>query len=227
MLLGVKCRVRWLLRIVGCLTVLAVIALGVIVVALRHVPPFYEKAMRQSAEELRKGSDQLLRQIAALEGAVHRPGRWRARITAAEINGWLAVDLVENHPRVLPPRVSDARVAIRPDGIRLACRTDDGLWSCVLSMAIQTYMAEPNVAALRLMRARAGALPVPLGRVLERLSQAAGSMRLPLQWRQAGGDPVAIVALRAPDGGPTAQIESIELGDGWIELSGTTAQRKR
>ena len=66
MLAAVKRRVRWLLRIVGCLAVLAVVGLGVVLLALRHVPQFYEQAMTQSEAELKKGSDQLLRQLAAL-----------------------------------------------------------------------------------------------------------------------------------------------------------------
>ena len=219
-------RVRWSLWIVGCLAVLAVIGLVACFIALRHVPAFYDKAMKLSEEELNKGSEHMLRQIAALHGASRRPGHWKARITAEEINGWLAVDLVKNHPRALPPGVSDARVAIRPEGMTLACRAKVAGQSSILSLTVQPYMPEPDVVALRLMCARAGALPVPLGRVLDRLSQAARALQLPLQWRQAGGDPVAMLALPGVDGDQVARIDAIELGDGWIDLSGTTARRK-
>jgi hypothetical protein len=223
MLAAVKRRVRRLLRIVGCLAVLAVVGLGVLLVALRHVPQFYEQAMTESAVELKKGSDQLLRQVAALEGAAHRPGHWKIRVTAKQFNGWLAVDLVENHPHVLPPGVSDARVAIFPDAMKLACRSENGLMSCVLSLAVQPYLAEPNVVALRLIRARAGALPVPLRPVVDRISQAAGGLPpSSFHWRQAGGDPVAVVTLPGKYGDRAARVDAIELGDGWIELSGTT-----
>ncbi len=227
MLLAVNRRVRWLLRIVGCLTLLAVIGLGVVFVSLRHVPQFYDKAMRENAGDLRKGSDQLLRQVTALQGVVQRPGHWRVRFTAEQINGWLAVDLVENYPHVLPPSLSDARVAIRPDGMRLGCRLEEGLTNCVLSLAIRPSVPEADTAALRLQRARAGALPIPLRRVIERLSQAARAMHLQLRWGQAGGDPVAVVALPGEYGDRAARIDAIELGDGWIELSGTTGPRKQ
>jgi protein-L-isoaspartate O-methyltransferase len=97
-----------------------------------------------------------------------------------------------------------------------------------LTLAVQPYLAEPNVVALRLIRARAGSLPMPLRPVIDRISQAAGAMHLPpscFQWLQAGGDPVA--KIRLPEyGDPTARIEAIELGDGWIELSGTVQSRQ-
>ena len=55
----------------------------------------------------------MLRDIAAIESAVNTPGRWQTTITAEEINGWLAVDMVKNHPKLLPPTFHDPRVAIR------------------------------------------------------------------------------------------------------------------
>ena len=219
-----KRRVRWFLRIVGCLAALAVLGVGAAFVALRHVPAFYDKAMNQSATDLRKGSDQFLRQLTALHSAAHRPGRWKVRITAEQINGWLAVDLVENHPHVLAPGVSDTRVAIRPDGMKLACRTESGAVRCILSLAIRPYVPQTDMLALRLIGARAGALPLPLGRVLESLSEAAHAMHLPLKWRQADGDPVAMIGLAGGDGDPALRIDAIELGDGWVDLSGTAGE---
>ena len=44
-----------------------------------------------------------------------KAGHWEIRFTADEINGWLAVDLVKNHPNALPPTLKDPRVSIDPN----------------------------------------------------------------------------------------------------------------
>ena len=201
MLPPVKRRIRWWLRIVGCLAVLSRSGWGCSSSRCGTCRCFTTRPSSRTLTELKAGSDHLLRQVAALEGVARRPGHWKVRFTAEEINGWLAVDLIENHPHVLPPGISDARVAIHADRIKLACRSKDGLISCVLSLAVRPVRAEPDVAALRLIQARAGAIPIPLGGVVKALSQAARSMHLPLQWRQDGGDPVAVIALPGEYGG--------------------------
>ena len=45
-------------------------------------------------------------------------------------------------------------------------------------------------------------------------------------WLLSGGDPVAMLSLPGDDDDQVARIDAIELGDGWIDLSGTTARRK-
>ncbi len=118
-------------------------------------------------------------------------------------------------------------MAIDPGGITVACRFEQGAISSVLSLAVQPYLAEPNVIALRIIRARAGALPVPLGRVLGEISEAARAAQVPLQWRRTGGDPVALIPLPADeDADRTVRIETIELREGEIYVAGSTQRRK-
>jgi uncharacterized protein YpmS len=176
---------------------------------------------------LEKASDRMLKKIGALQSAATKQGRWQAVISDEEINGWLAVDLLRNHPNTLPPSVRDPRVAIEPDEITLACRYDNGV-TTVLSLTLQPYVPEPNVVALRIVRGRAGMLPVPLKKVLDGLSKAAADMQLRLKWVQAGSDPVAMLSLPEDDDADrVVRIESIELTKGNIHVSGITERRKR
>ncbi|MBU4272689.1 MAG: hypothetical protein KKE86_14045 [Planctomycetes bacterium] len=220
-------RIRVSLLLLGCFAVLALLALLMLYIAARHVPGFYREAMEIPRGKLEKGSDRMLRQAAALESAANKEGPWEAIVTAEEINGWLAVDLEKNHPNALPPTIRDPRVAIDENGITVACRFEQDGTKSILSLTIAPSVPEPNVVALRIVRARAGLLPVPLGQVLDRVSEAAREMQLHLEWRRGGDDPVALLSLpNNEDGGRIMRIETLRLGDGEIYITGTTKRKE-
>jgi hypothetical protein len=192
--------------------------------ASQHVPEFYGRATRADRAAQKDASEMMLRKAAAFVSDVGKEEQWKSLFTEDEINGWLAVDLVENHPEALPASVADPRVSIEPDRLTLACRYERDGWKCVFSVEIDVYLAEPNVVALRIRKARAGAVPLPLDDLLERIATAAGEIDLELRWQQAEGDPVALVSIRPPRGDDkrVVRIESIKLGDGEIYLAGSS-----
>ena len=85
-------------------------------------------------------------------------------------------------------------------------------------------MAEPDVLALRIRHARAGALPLPLGEVLDRISREARRRQFRLQWKQKQGDPVALVPLELRSGKDdrVLRVEAVELRQDEVYVSGTT-----
>jgi len=196
--------------------------------ASQQVPEFYREALQVEPVKQHEASDQMLQRATTLASEVKQEGKWKALFTAEQINGWLAVDLVENHPGALPRGISNPRVAIEPDRVMLACRARRGELDSVVSLTVEPYLAEPNVMALRIRKARAGLLPLPLDRVLSYISRAANRLDLRLQWRQADGDPVALVSLRQPRDRHDrfVRIEALQLGESEVYLAGSTEQRK-
>ena len=107
-------------------------------------------------------------------------------------------------------------------------------FNSVLSLTVQPYVGqvanlsgnvEPSVVAVRIIAARAAAAAA-VRRVLGGLSQAAHDMRFDLQWRNSGGDPVAMICLPTDHDGQIVQIETLRLGDGEVYLAGRTEPRK-
>ena len=146
-----------------------------------QVPSFYREAVDCDDAEQAKASDACLQQAAALANDLGKRGDWQSLFTAEQINGWLAVDLVKHYPELLDsdvrnPRWRDPRK--RSDGI--ACRCDSGKTAGVYSLTFDVYLSGPNVIAVRILKARLGLLPVPLGQVLEAFSTAAQRIDLPL-----------------------------------------------
>jgi len=120
--------------------------------------------------------------------------------------------------------VSDPRIRIVPSGVTLACQYDTSSLSTVFSLEVQAYLAEPNVIALRIERARAGSVPLPLDQILQGFTTAAERAGLQLAWKQTEGDPVALVTLPAliSDDDLLLRLETLELRDCELRLAGKT-----
>ncbi len=196
--------------------------------ATQQVPQFYQVAVAIEPEVQKQASDECLEQAAALAGDVRKFGHWEAEFTAEQINGWLAVDLKENFPDLLPPEIQDPRVQIGAHEATLACRYQPDQVASVLSLTFDVYPYAPNVIAVRIVRARAGALPLPLNQVLEAITDAFQSLNVQLQWRQADGDPVALITIPPPRDkhDRPLELESLELRDGFIYVAGETLREQ-
>lgn len=219
-------RLRLLLLIATGLVVTIAMVLAGLYFAAQYEPAFYQEAMAIDPDVLEKASDDMVRRSTALANAVRKKGHWEALFTAEQINGWLAVDMVNNHLIALPPAVQAPRVSIDKKRVTIACRFEQGGINSVLSVTVEPSMPEPNVIALRIIKARAGLLPVPLAQVLDRISEAARGMECRLDWRRTGGDPVALLSFPAADEDHPVSIESLRLGDGEIYVAGTTGEKK-
>lgn len=217
---------RWgLLILAAAATAVVLVALG-LYWAVGYEPAYYRDALIGDPAAQEQASDRMLQKTTSLVSAVQRQGHWQSRFTAEQINGWLAVDRVRNHPNSLPSTMHDPRVTIDAHGVTIACRYRQGAIDSVLSVTVEPYLHEPNVVALRIVKARAGLLPAPLGPVIDRLSDAAEQLHFDLQWRRDGADPVALVSL-PEHGRRVPRIENIRLGQGELFVAGTTTSKKR
>lgn len=193
--------------------------------AARRVPSFYAAAVAVPVEAQREASDRLLESAAALASKVQKEGQWQAIFTTDQINGWLATELNKSFPGLLPDYVADPRVTVCPDGILFGCRYLQGDVETVVSMRAELHVNESNVLKVRLSHARAGAFPLPLGKVLEGVTRAATDAKMQLSWLQADGDPVAVIRLHPADEHVFYRLEKLQLGDNEIFLAGYTVPR--
>lgn len=214
-----------LLTITG-LTVLVAVLLFAAYRASQHEPEFYAEAMQADPAKQEEAGDELERRVLDLHNNARREGDWTAIFSDEQINGWLAVDLPKKYPRALPAGASDPRVAITEGQALLGCRHESARLSTVVSLAVTVDLSEEeNTLAIRIAKARAGALPVPMKRWLESITKGARRAGVPLRWAQLKGDPVALVPISIRHQelkNRQLVIESIELLDGEIRLAGRT-----
>jgi uncharacterized protein YpmS len=215
---------------------LVVFLLGLLVAGLlltwayhssQQAPEFYRQALKIEPVKAAEQSDRMLQRATALVGEVKEKSKWHALFTADEINGWLAVDLVKNHARSLPPDFHDPRVSIVPGELTIACQMQRGGFKSVLSLTLDVYLSGPGEIAVEIKKARAGRLPLPLGDVLEQISTAARRAAIPVRWEQKDGNPVAVFCLAALEAeqNRVVRVEQLTLEQGAIYVAGTTERR--
>jgi hypothetical protein len=214
----------WVLTTTCALAVIVVVGIGCVYRAAQYRPAFYERALSAAPERQREAGDELERQVLELHNDVRRRGRWQATFTDEQINGWLASDLEEKFPKLLPQGVVEPRVAIETELARVACRYESKSITSVVSLDVEVHLTdEPNVVALRIHRARAGALPLPLKSFLDRITHIAAQSDLQLRWVQEDGDQVALFTIPAEHEDYATQgihLDTVELRDGAIYVAG-------
>ena len=199
---------RRLIHWLGVVAVVAVVVIATIVLAAYHflsqVPDFYEQALAQQGIEQDRAGDEFEKQVLDLHNDVCDDHVWRAVFTDEQVNGWLATDLIEKFPRILPYGVSDPRVVINKDKIRLACRYTGHSLNSVVSVDLEVYVTDEP-------------------KVLSAITTAARRARVKLSWAQ-DGTPVALVTVptERPELERLMLLDSIELRDGEVELIGRT-----
>jgi hypothetical protein len=190
--------------------------------AIGHTPQFYRRALVGDPASQAAASTEMFNRAQRLARDVKERNTWQAQFTTEQINGYLAVDLVKQFPELNTPEIRDPRVDLRPGEATLAFQYAGSPVTSVVSLDVDVYLHEPNVVAIRIRGARAGALPLPLSDVLDAVSRAAEAAEVPLRWRQSDGDPVALVTFKAQPGRPQLVIDKLEISDGVLEIAGRT-----
>ncbi|MGW8256977.1 MAG: hypothetical protein ACWGMZ_05795 [Thermoguttaceae bacterium] len=221
-------RIRLILLILGGLIVFLAVCCAGLWLALRYEPRFYREALNLEESEREKASQEFLQRVAGLISDVKQSGRWQFRITAEQINGWLAVDMLKNHPQTLPSDFHDPRVDIDSDRILFCCRYKKGLISTVLNLSVKPYVPQKNAMALRIVGVMAGLVPLPMGKLLNTISQTAKQAGWRLHWRQSSGDPVALIYTSAPNNKDNSPVKliSLRLGENELYISGDSTVKK-
>jgi hypothetical protein len=149
---------------------------------------------------------------------------WYAQFTDEQINSYFDEHFVQQglDVRLLPEGISQPRLVIEPDKIRLAFRYGSGFWSTVISVDLRVWLArnEPNVVALKLEGFHAGALPISAQSLLERISEVGRQNGIDVNWYRHEGHPVALLRFQADQAQPTMQLVAVQLGQGVIEIKG-------
>ena len=219
-------RRKWVRRLCIGLAAMAVGAVfgGYAVYRSIHwVPSFYAQQLTVENEVLVEKGQQMEQGVQELHQEVQDEGHWEAVFSEEEINGWLAVELKEKFPRMLPHRIRQPRVSLSRGLTKFACQYDSPDLQAVLSLDVNVSMSEePNVVAVRVKRARIGAVPGLMQLAIGHISNAAIRARIPLRWTEVDGDPLALVTI--PDDmvlkGHRVHIDALNVEEGAVYLAG-------
>ncbi len=217
-------RTKILFSLFGAGSLAGAVLVGLAMHAVRQVQPFYTAAIEINADTLADESHAMERRVAALVSDVVAVPRWQAVFSDLEVNGWLAVALKEKFADLLPESIVDPRVAFFRNEAVVGFRLVSEDFSAVISVRVEAWVSESDLLAVRLLKAHAGTLPIPLSTIVEHMSQGARTLQLPLRWTQEEGFPVALISL--PDVLSTSEesrrLEAVELHEGELYVVGST-----
>jgi hypothetical protein len=221
-------RIRiYLLVCAAALATLTAFSAG-IYLASCQAPEFYRQALAQDPANAKQGSDAMLHQAAALASNLRRSGQWHALFTAEQINGWLAVDVPKNYPKLFPSYIGEPRVGIENNQAQLAFTWHKAGLAAVVSLEAEIFLRETNIVAIRICRARAGLLPLPLAGFIADLTTAGHEAGLQIEEQQIDGDPVLLLTIPGADAQGKSRpidqlcLDSLEVNEGEIYVAGHT-----
>lgn len=198
---------------------------------VRYEPRIYLQAAVPPGEERHQLSADCQRELGLLLNSVTDPDPdpdrgWAHRFTDKEINSYLAEHFVQSNleKQLLPEGISQPRIVIEPDKLRVAFRYGAGLCSTIISIDLRLWLVkgEPNVIALKLMGFHAGALPISAQSLLENISKTCQDNGIAVDWYRDEGHPVALLRFQAEQAHPTLELRLIKLDQGAIHIQGRT-----
>jgi len=143
-----------------------------------------------------------------------------------DVNACLAKELPNKFRYCLPPCPSEPQVQISNGKALVGFRYQEGGLDGIVSLEVDVAITgQRSQLGIRLRSISVGTLPLPMGQVLDLISDAALRSQGPayrgpdvVTWTQQGGDPVALLPGAGPGGGYFNELESFSLRDKEVEV---------
>ncbi len=195
---------------------------------LTYQPSYYRDMVRSggSRDQLEVRAKRFVAQSLQLRNDICNEPMWEAVFSDEEVNAWLAEDLVMHFADQLPPEVHDPRVLFDLDRVTLAFRLERGGVDSVITVVARPRIPEGNTVELTLEKIRAGILPVPADRVLDRITEIGQRHGVDVVWRKQEGYPVVQLRYTPNLNRDDVQLEDVEIRAGQIRLAGRSDRTK-
>ena len=222
---------KWLRRLVIAAVVFAGLAAGGVYLLLQMAqsePDFYRQALKVDPKIQRKNGSEMETRLLNLRNSVLTSETWTASFSEPQINGWLAWDLKEKFPGLVPPEVTDPQIVVGQESVTLAFRCSLKPFRGVAIIDADVFLTGViNQVGIRIKSIHSGMIPVPIAAIADQLTEQARKSGLELKWKNEGAETVAIVDLpdsmiKPDDGGSYIELETLEIKQGKISIGGIT-----
>lgn len=176
------------------------LAISTLAVLLKHEPNIYAVMRRPESRERRDEGLQVLagfEQMNQDRRTKHKD--WRCAVTESQLNSFFQEGFQKKGEaeRLGHLGISDLVVALDDDRVRVAFRYGSGWFSTVVCYDLQIWLVpkETNTIAIKVLRARAGALPIASRTILQRLAEFAHDLNFDVKFYRHEGMTVATIQL--------------------------------
>lgn len=212
--------------LISGMTFLIVAGIVALLAALiKHEPGFYRRAIMPPGKDRIDLSKACFGRFFTL-GAnwMDGKGEWSVTFSEAQLNSYFEEDFVRlgDAEALRKQGISDPRIVLENDRLRLAFRYGRPPWSTVISYDLRVWLApkDVNVVCFEILGRHAGALPMSSQSLLNEISEVAGRRGVEVQWFRHEGNPVALVRFQADRAKPSAHLRRLEVKQGLITIGG-------
>ncbi|MEM8680944.1 MAG: hypothetical protein AAGF97_16485 [Planctomycetota bacterium] len=160
-------------------------------------PTYYDRQTAQQRAVLAARGQVVQAQLNQLTDPDSRQAAWVASFSEEELNGWLIGELPIRFPDALPGAVSDPRVAIQDQRLKLACQYDCGNVQAVLALEAELFLtSQPNEVGVRILEGNIGSVSGLTNKAARALHNACDRSDIQIRWvNREAMQPEAIVTL--------------------------------
>jgi hypothetical protein len=199
-------------------------SLGVTLYLLvRHEPSCYRRWAVPAGPARKEHGESCTREgLRLYQGITNEYRQWGATFTQAQVNSFLSEGGLALCGFKLPKGISEPRVGIEADKIRLGFRYGSGLGSTIVTIDFRVWVPanETNVVALEVQSMHVGAVPMMVRSVLERLADFPRREKINVTMWRLNGNPVALLRFQSDSPRPTMQLKQLEVREGVIRIMG-------
>lgn len=189
---------RLALILISALGVVVAVAAGTAFALYRSATaavPEYEAALEIDPVTAETDRREFESQLTALASDAQSLPEWTSRVTARQINAWLAVRLERDFPGFQQAGLLSPRVVLRQDEVLVAARSVLTRVHGVLSLTLRPMVTEDDELALQIASARLGALPLPLEALMAQLKETPLTEIGPIRLAQSNDTATIIIDL--------------------------------
>ncbi len=190
-------------------------------------PNFYRQFKTVSIAVRQAEAQKFVAQSLQLRNDIRNEPNWEAIFTDQEVNSWLAEDLVTQFADQIPPGVDNPRVSFEKDRLTLAFELDQGPIRSVVWVVAAVKVPEENVLALTIEKVRAGLLPIPVQKLVDKINTYAASRGFEVTWENDSNGPSTAILRYSPQTERSdIVLEKILIRPGEIRLTGRSDRSK-
>ena len=200
--------------------------LVLIVMSMKRAPEFYRQSLCTPDEQSEAEGRLFERRLVELSNQIRFQESWSSVWTESQINGWLAADLANKFPNVLPDSIIQPRISVEENEIHLAFQVQSKRFNGIIEIRAEVFATQvENQIGFRIVKVRSGLVPVPISWWAGRLEESLRSRDVVLEWTELENSLVALITLPSQfsDGHDRHTIlDAVQLTKQGIGLSGRT-----
>jgi hypothetical protein len=222
-----KRKMYWLCGVTLLLLGGSITALGAV---LKHEPSFYRHNQIDAGGARKDLASTFLREFGQMTLNIKaKVPDWGCEVSEAQMNCFFeeAFAQLGEAEALRKLNISSPNVTLENDNrVRLAFRYGSGWFSSIISYDLKIWLVprEPNMIAVEILKARAGALPISSHAILQQLCEFGHQQNYKVTLYRHEGNSVAVVELQPYQPHPWAIMTRLKVDQGKLTIRGKTLE---